>query len=255
MYGKIFTSIFDSSLVAEGGWLPTYIFMSMVTVADKDGLVSIAPKALYRRLGFREYESKVSFTEFEQALQYLQSRDGESNSPAHNGRRIVPLSEIEEVEGNRGWLIVNYMEYRKKGSREEQGASTDRVRRFREKRKNNDLQKGNANVTQRNGRNGHTDTDTDTKKEGAETLKRFALPEWVDQTAWDEFDQHRRSTSKLRSTWNTLAKTKSANQLKGLSPEQQRQVVDYSIAGGYPGLYPERIKPATRQPVQEYKRL
>jgi len=61
MYGKIFESIFDSTLAAEGGWMPTYIFMSMVVLADKDGVVDVASKALYRRLGFSDYDSKIEY--------------------------------------------------------------------------------------------------------------------------------------------------------------------------------------------------
>lgn len=80
------------------------------------------------------------------------------------------------------------------------------------------------------------------KKGGAAQKAPTPIPEGVDEKAWKEFDQHRRSTSKLRSTWNDLAKTKAANQLRGLSAEQQREAVDYSITGGYPGLYVDRVK-------------
>lgn len=46
MYGKIFTSIFDSTLAAEGGWLSTYVFMGMISLADKDGYVEMPSRAL-----------------------------------------------------------------------------------------------------------------------------------------------------------------------------------------------------------------
>lgn len=88
-------------------------------------------------------------------------------------------------------------------------------------------------------------------KKGGEP--EFALPDWVNEHAWSEFDQHRRSTTKLRSTWNDLAKTKAANQLRGLTPEQQQRVVDYSIQAGYPGLYPERIAKEPQQPRDRYR--
>lgn len=172
MYGKIFTDIFDSSLIAVGGWLPTYVFMSMIALADKDGLVQIAPKALYRRLGFREFDSKIAYEDFQAACEYLETPDSESRSPVHEGRRIIPLAEINEFDSNRGWFIVNYEQYRRKASKAEPpGSSTERVRRFRE-RKNYDLAKCNGNETVCNdsieNRNGHTDTDTDKRKEGAE---------------------------------------------------------------------------------------
>lgn len=169
MYGKIFESIFKSTLVADGGWLPTYIFMSMIALADKDGIVDFAPRALFRHLGFRDFDSKIDFDEFTKAIHYLEAEDPESNSPTENGRRIIPLSETD-IGGHRGWLIVNYLTYRKKASNEEpKGASTERVRRYRERNKNKDLQKGNGKETdetiskrtKRNG-NGHTDTDKNT---------------------------------------------------------------------------------------------
>ncbi|MDH5219072.1 MAG: hypothetical protein OEX19_15320 [Gammaproteobacteria bacterium] len=170
-YGKIFCSIFDSTLVSDGGWLPTYILMSMVALADKDGIVDIAPKALFRRLGFREYDSKITFDDFMVAIHYLEAEDPESRSSVESGRRIIPISEIDEIDGNRGWYIVNYEYYRRKASKSEPpGSSTQRVQKFRarknEEQKNNDLEKCNGNVTEGNGSNGigngHTDTDTDT---------------------------------------------------------------------------------------------
>lgn len=169
MYGKIFASIFDSTLIAEGGWLPTYIFMSMVSLADKDGRVEIAEKALFRRLGFREYDSKIEYAEFQNALTYLESADPDSRSTKHDGKRIIKLAKILDFDGNRGWIIVNYDEYRKKASRmEPAGTSTKRVKKFRATNKINDLKNGNGNETACNGRNangnGHTDTDTDTDK-------------------------------------------------------------------------------------------
>lgn len=85
MYGKIFESIFDSTLVAEGGWLPTYIFMSMISIADKDGYIEVAPKALFRRIGFREYDNKITYKDFEKALDYLTQEEPESHSDAFKG--------------------------------------------------------------------------------------------------------------------------------------------------------------------------
>lgn len=162
MYGKIFDSIFDSTLAADGGWLPTYVFISMVINADKDGIVDIAPKALFRRIGFREYDSKIEYADFESAISYLEKPDPGSRLPDMDGRRIIPLSECDDVPTNRGWRIVNYAYYRDKGRRNQRAAdSTDRVRRFRERqekaKKNNDETQCNAMKR----RNAHTDTDID----------------------------------------------------------------------------------------------
>ena len=163
MYGKIFDSIFKSTLVSEGGWLPTYIFMSMVTIADKDGIVNISTKSLYNLVGFRSYDSKISLEDFRLAIDYLESEDPESNSPTENGRRIIPLSKIDEIPDNRGWFVVNYDEYKKKASKyDEREATAERVRRFRERKKcNGSVTECNGKKRNDNGKNGHIDIDTD----------------------------------------------------------------------------------------------
>ena len=182
MYGKIFESIFDSTLAAEGGWMPTYIFMSMVVLADKDGVVDVAPKALYRRLGFSDYDSKIAYADFTAALDYLQQEDLSSRSPKQNGKRIIPLSELADQEGNRGFVIVNYAYYRDRGSREDRARqSTERTRRFREREKdnkNNDETQGDA--LKRMGRHTDTDTDTDTDKSTTAPAVPKEPPEFVE---------------------------------------------------------------------------
>lgn len=174
MYGKIFADIFDSSLIAVGGWLPTYTMMSMVALADKDGLVQVAPLALYRKLSLADGAIEITFEQFTKALTYLESPDPESRSPAQEGKRIIPLSQVDEIEGNRGWLIVNYERHLKKASKSEpRGASTARVQRYRERQKEaeNDIQRNQSlseNETGCNGDetrgNGHIDVDVDVDK-------------------------------------------------------------------------------------------
>ena len=65
------------------------------------------------------------------------------------------------------------------------------------------------------------------------------MPEFVNPVAWAEFEQHRKE---IKKSLSDMARTKAANQLNGLTFEQQQEVIDYSIQGKYPGLYPERIK-------------
>ena len=69
--------------------------------------------------------------------------------------------------------------------------------------------------------------------------EKFVIPDFINQQAWGEFEQHRKEIKKPMSN---LARTKATNQLKDLNHEQQQEVVDYSIQGGYPGLYPEQLK-------------
>lgn len=93
------------------------------------------------------------------------------------------------------------------------------------------------------------------KKGGAAQKAPTPTPDGVDPKAWQDFDQHRRSTSKLRSTWNDLAKTKAANLLRQLTPDQQREIVDYSVTGGYPGLFPDRATKSVKTNEPHYPDL
>lgn len=88
--------------------------------------------------------------------------------------------------------------------------------------------------------NGYTDNSLSSDREcGAKAEKAgFVLPDFVNPAAWAEFEQHRKE---IRKSLSDLARTKAANQLKGLDFEQQQAVIDYSIQGKYPGLYPEQI--------------
>ena len=61
-----------------------------------------------------------------------------------------------------------------------------------------------------------------------------ALPLSLNMNAWDEFVLHR---TQINKPMKALAKTKAVNILKDLPFDQQQNVVDYSIAGGYTGLF------------------
>ena len=133
MFGKIHTDIFNSSLIAEGGWLPTYVFMCMVTLSDKNGNLPVDPRVLYRQIGFDTGE-QISREAFLEAIEFLSSEDRNSNLTAQSGRRIIPLSELDDVEDNRGFRVVNKAHYRDKGSIE-QRLENDRERKRRQRAK------------------------------------------------------------------------------------------------------------------------
>lgn len=225
MYGKIFSSIFDSTLCADGGWLPTYVFMSLVTLADKDGKVEIAPRALYRRLGF-DVAKKVGFDEFENALQYLQSPDEHSNTTDFEGRRIIPLSEFDDSLGNRGFYVVNYEKYKIKASKTEPaGSSTERVRRFRERQKNqtqgqNETVKETVETENETDRNEHIDIDIDLDIKNPLSTDKLLTPHKAIIALWHEILPELQGIK----VWNTTRKTL----LKARwSEEPERQNLDW----------------------------
>jgi len=85
---------------------------------------------------------------------------------------------------------------------------------------------------------------TNTKKESntkgsSAPKKKFVLPETIDPDVWAEFEQHRKE---IRKPLSDLARAKASNQLSGLSPKDQQQVVDYTITGRYTGLFVDRLQ-------------
>jgi uncharacterized phage protein (TIGR02220 family) len=171
VYGKIFEEIFDSSLMSYG-WVHTYTFMSMIVIADKDGYVKLDPRALYRKIGF-DVDDRVSFDEFMSAIERLGEEDDLSNLPYYNGRRIIPLHELECV-GNRGWWIVNYKHYRDKGGSIEKRREQDAARKRRQREREAGKDECHVTVTQGHVMSAHTDTDTDiTKVSGKMPYKKI----------------------------------------------------------------------------------
>lgn len=182
MYGKIFEDIFKSSLIAEGGWLPTYIFMSMVALADKDGFFRDDPRNFYEELKLHR-ENGVPFDEFREALEFLEKPDDLSNLDTLGGRRIVSLCTLPKIEGNRGWVIVNYQHYRDKGGSLELKRQKDAERQQRKRDRDKSSRDDHVASCDGHVKSQHTDTDTDTDKtehtssaDAAESAKTVSCP-------------------------------------------------------------------------------
>ena len=103
MYGIIHESIFNSTVMAEGGDVP-YIFMCMITLANGDDVVDYSTAAFATRIN-------KPLEVVEHAIKRLNKEDPESKSTEYGGRRIIPLKEISEAKSNRGWFVVNREEY------------------------------------------------------------------------------------------------------------------------------------------------
>ena len=99
MYGKIWGSMFDGSLV-ETRWEAVVTFMVLITLADKNGIVDMTPTALAGR-------TTIPKEIFEAGLKVLESPDNASRTDSDDGRRIIRLDEHREW----GWTIVNYEKY------------------------------------------------------------------------------------------------------------------------------------------------
>lgn len=177
MYGKVFDDIFDSSLVAEGGWLPTYIFMSMVAMANEKDLVTLDHRILYRKLRLDDPEKGVALEEFNEAIAFLEKEDEYSNLQNEGGRRIIQLRNLPEFDGDRGWFVVNRSHYRNKGGLEER-REKDRQRQQRKREKDKENQDvGSESRTSRDKsgqstKSRHKDKDKDINNKQI-TLKEF----------------------------------------------------------------------------------
>jgi hypothetical protein len=117
-YNKLFASVVHSTLWAEED-STVKVFMTMLALADRDGLVEASAPGL-------AHAARKTVPELEAALAVLSGPDPHSRSPEHEGRRV------EKVPG--GWRLVNFEKYRDKMNREDQLAkAADRQRRWRER--------------------------------------------------------------------------------------------------------------------------
>lgn len=98
MYAKIFSQIYDSSLADD--YRIRHIFMDLLVLADRDGVVDMTPEAIARRIN-------VPMEALTSALSALSAPDKRSRSPDEDGRRIVLL----DGHRNWGWRIVNFPVY------------------------------------------------------------------------------------------------------------------------------------------------
>ena len=98
MYAKLFSRIAQSSLMEEKV-TTRYVFIMMLALSDRHGEVIGTDVAIARMMN-------VPKNDFCESLKPLLEPDLDSNSPAEEGRRIIPS------ENGRGYKIVNYLNYR-----------------------------------------------------------------------------------------------------------------------------------------------
>ena len=123
MFAKIFTQILDSSIA--GDHIVRHVFMDLLILADRDGVVDMTPDAISRRTNVPE-EMVLH------ALSELSKPDLKSRSDEEDGRRIVLLDSHRDW----GWQIVNYEHYRNIRDEESRRAYfRDKKREYRAQKK------------------------------------------------------------------------------------------------------------------------
>lgn len=125
-YTKLFSSIVTSSIWCEDH-ATRVVWITLLAMADKDGIVDSSVPGLARVVG-------MEIPELEKSLEVLMSADPYSRTKDHDGRRI------EAIDG--GWRLLNHAKYRAKMDREEQKEKA----RLRQKRHRD---KDEQNVTER----------------------------------------------------------------------------------------------------------
>ena len=99
MFAKVFGQIFDSSISTD--YVTRHVFIDILILADKDGVVDMTPEAISRR-------TNVPIEIVESAIEKLCQPDPRSRSYKEDGRRLSLLDEHRDW----GWQIVNYQHYR-----------------------------------------------------------------------------------------------------------------------------------------------
>lgn len=125
MFAKIFNQIFDSS-IAENPSVRR-MFMDMLVLADRDGVVDMTHEAISRRIN-------VDLKEVVECISCLEQTDPKSRSKDADGRRLLAL------DPNRtwGWRIVNWDKYRQSATQEMlRMAEAERKAEYRKRHGNN----------------------------------------------------------------------------------------------------------------------
>lgn len=131
-YTKLFSSILHSTVWAEP--MPTRIvWITMLAMCDKHGVVSASVPGLARAAGVTRQEADV-------ALKSFLSPDPDSRTKEHEGRRIVA------VDG--GWELLNHAKYRDLMSHDDiRRKGAERQQRYRDRHKGVTRNKASRNVT------------------------------------------------------------------------------------------------------------
>jgi hypothetical protein len=159
VFAKIFAQIFDSSISSD--YVVRHVFMDLLVLADRDGVVDMTLDAISRRTNVPE--EIVSH-----AISELMKADIKSRSHNEEGARLIPIDSHRDW----GWQIVNYEHYR--NIKDEEARRTyfrDRQREHRAKSKtttnsqslSNDVKDSSTllnKVTQ-----AEADTDTEAKEQ------------------------------------------------------------------------------------------
>ena len=153
MYGKLFTMMYDGTLVED--WRALITFQQMIVLCDSDGIVDMTPSSIARRTG-------IPLEHIEAGIKILESEDQYSRTAMEKGKRILLIDDHRSW----GWKIVNHKYYRDLASREDK-REKDRVRIARKRASEahcSGVSQTVAECSEQSQKSPIQDTDTDTDK-------------------------------------------------------------------------------------------
>jgi len=207
-----------------------------IAVMNEDGFVQFASVANVA------HRARITDEEAEQAIKILESPDPNSADEDNDGRRI------EKVPG--GWMILNAHKYRDLVTREMVREQT-RIRVARKRLKDKGVTLCNATVTPRNAKVTPSDTDTDTKKEGANGSRPQSVEDWLKELEADKTYQGidvRREYGKMLN-WCKLRSKKPTQRrfINWLNNAEKTLPAQHAARSDYKRNY----APPAREPTQE----
>ncbi len=180
MYGKIFDSMYDSTLADD--WRALITFQQMIVLCDADGTVDMTPHSIARRTG-------IPIEHIEAGLKILEEPDPYSRTPDQEGRRIERLDDHRPW----GWSIINHAYYRALQDAETV-RENNRIRKQRQREREKAAGECHGKIVTNRDRcdshakSRHTDTDTDTDNTASFDAFWSLYPKKVDkkkaQIAW-----------------------------------------------------------------------
>jgi len=218
-FTKLFSSITESTIWVEDNET-RIVWIAMLAMADRKGRVWGSIPGLANR-------ARVSVDGCRKAIQTFLSPDPDSRTKEEEGRRI------REIDG--GWQLINYLKYRE--IRDQEAVREQTARRVSEHRKKK------RDVTHVTLGNTNEEAEADT----------YIGSTNVDPLVWSEFVSHRKS---IRKPLSALSAQKNINILAKLSPAQQREAVDATIANNWTGIFPPKGKHGkpTESPLERIQR-
>lgn len=218
MYGKLFESIYDGTLVED--WQALITFQQMIILCDSDGTLDMTPSAISRRTG-------IPINHIKHGIKILEKEDPESRTPDENGKRIKRIDEHRDW----GWVIINHKKYR------DLKTSSDRreyMRRYMRKKREKELTKTNKSLRVNNVTHTDADADADTDTQNQKKEKKtLVVPDWINTDIWKAFIKHRQ---KLKAPMTDHAKELMINKLKKLTGNPN-DMLNQSIEMGWKGVF------------------